>query len=123
LLIDYQQNMFVQVFERDRRLVELNVRTVATAALAFKIPAVLSTVGVKMGVNDPTIPSLQAALPNVKEIDLSSMDAWEDPAFLDAVKATGGQRLVMGGAALTRAPEHHQTKDPGARTPKITEHA
>jgi len=97
LLIDYQQNVLEQVFEQDRRLVELNARALATAAVNFKIPVVLSTVGVEMGVNEPTLASLKTALPNVKEIDRSSMNAWEDRAFLDAVKATGRKRLVMGG--------------------------
>jgi nicotinamidase-related amidase len=97
LLIDYQQNVLEQVFEQDRRLVELNACALATVALNFKIPVVLSTVGVEMGVNDPTLASLKVALPNVKEIDRSTTNSWEDPAFLDAVKATGRKRLVMGG--------------------------
>jgi len=50
-----------------------------------------------MGVNKPTIASLKAALPDVKDIDRSSMNAWEDAAFVAAVKATGRKRLVMGG--------------------------
>ena len=33
------------------------------------------------GVNSPTIASLKAALPNVKDIDRSSMNAWEDANF------------------------------------------
>ena|SRR5438270_7312299 len=55
LLIDYQENVLDLVFEQDRRVVELNARTLATAARAFNIPVVLSTVGVEMGVNKPTI--------------------------------------------------------------------
>lgn len=97
LLIDYQENVLADVFEQDRRVVEFNARTLASAAVAFKIPVVLSTVGVQMGANDPTLPSLQAALPNVKDIDRSSMNAWEDAKFLAAVKATGRKRLVMAG--------------------------
>ena len=97
LLIDYQENVLDLVFEQDRRVIELNARTLAKAALDFKIPVVLSTVAVEMGINKPTIASLKAALPNVKEIDRSSMDAWEDRAFVAAVKATGRKRLVMGG--------------------------
>src|SRR5438876_12386242 len=97
LLIDYQQNVLEQVFEQDRRLVELNARALATAAVSFKIPVVFSTVGVEMGVNEPTLASLKTTLPNVREIDPSSMNAWEDRAFLDAVKATARKRLVMGG--------------------------
>src|SRR2546425_12830494 len=76
LLIDYQENVLDLVFEQDRRVIELNARTLAKAALDFKIPVVLSTVAVEMGINKPTIASLKAALPNVKEIDRSSMDAW-----------------------------------------------
>ena len=97
LLIDYQENVLDLVFEQDRRVIELNARTLATAARAFNIPVVLSTVGVEMGVNKPTIASLKAALPGVKDIDRSSMNAWEDRAFVAAVKATGRKRLVMGG--------------------------
>ena len=67
LLIDYQQNVLEQVFEQDRRLVELNACTLATVALNIKIPVVLSTVGVEMGVNDPTLASLKVALPNSRK--------------------------------------------------------
>src|SRR5712692_8903371 len=72
LLIDYQEHVLDAIFEQDRRVVELNARTLAKVALDFKIPVILSTVGVEMGVNGPTIPSLRTALPNVKEIDRSN---------------------------------------------------
>ena len=97
LLIDYQEHVLDLIFEQDRRVVELNARTLAKAALDFKIPVILSTVGVEMGVNGPTIPSLQAVLPNVKDIDRSSMNSWDDAKFVAAVKATGRKRLVMAG--------------------------
>jgi len=97
VLIDYQDSVLGIVFEQDRRVIALNARTLAQAALAFKIPVILSTVGVEMGVNGSTIPSLRTALPNVKEIDRSNMNAWEDAKFVAAVKATGRKRLVMGG--------------------------
>jgi nicotinamidase-related amidase len=95
ILIDYQPEMFSRVTSSDPALVELNVRSLARAAKAFKVPVVLSTVGVKMGVNRPTIQSLKEDLPGLEEIDRSSMDAWEDEAFLNAVKATGKKRLVF----------------------------
>jgi nicotinamidase-related amidase len=97
VLMDYQDNTLGNVFEQDRRVIELNVRTLAAAAISLNIPVVLSTVGVGMGLNGPTIPSLQAALPNATAIDRTTTNAWEDPAFLAAVKATGRTRLVMGG--------------------------
>src|SRR5260221_12449774 len=69
LLIDYQENVLDLVFEQDRRVVELNARTLATAARAFNIPAALSTVPVGRGVNKPTIASLKAARRGVRDID------------------------------------------------------
>src|SRR5882672_11002378 len=43
LLIDYQEHVLDAIFEQDRRVVELNARTLAKAALDFKIPVILST--------------------------------------------------------------------------------
>jgi nicotinamidase-related amidase len=97
LLMDYQDNTLGMVFEQDRRVIELNARTIAAAALKLGIPVVLSTIGVGMGLNGPTVPSLQAALPDATAIDRTSTNAWEDPVFLAAVQATGRTRLVMGG--------------------------
>jgi isochorismate hydrolase len=54
LLIDYQDYVLDIIFAQDRRVIELNVRTLATMAGAFKVPVVLSTVGVEMGVGGPT---------------------------------------------------------------------
>lgn len=97
ILIDYQAEMFRNVHSTDTALIELNICTLAKTAVAFGIPVVLSTVGVKMGVNKPTIERLRRELPGVPEIDRSSMNAWEDPAFLKAVKATEKTRLVICG--------------------------
>lgn len=60
------------------------------------MPIILSTVGVEMGVNRPTRQSILDELPGVEVIDRSSMNAWEDKPFLDAVKKTGRKRLIFG---------------------------
>jgi nicotinamidase-related amidase len=97
ILIDYQKEMFEQIAsETPADLVDLNVRLLVKAAKAFGMPIVLSTVGVEMGVNGPTRQSILNELPGVKPIDRSSMNAWDDKAFLDAVKATGKKRLIFG---------------------------
>jgi nicotinamidase-related amidase len=101
ILVDYQDHVLNVIFEQDRRVIELNVCTLAKMAVAFEIPVILSTVGVEMGANGPTISSLRAVLPGVKDIDRSSMNAWDDARFLAAVKATGRKRLVMGGIATS----------------------
>jgi nicotinamidase-related amidase len=101
VLSDYQDHILDTVWQRDRRVIELNVCTLAKMAVAFKIPVILSTVGVEMGATGPTFAALRAAVPGVKDIDRNSMDAWDDPKFVAAVEATGRKRLVMGAIATS----------------------
>jgi nicotinamidase-related amidase len=98
VLIDYQHEMFEVIrSETSADLVELNVRLLAKAAKAFDVPIVLSTVGVGFGFNGPTVPAILSELEGHDPIDRSSMNAFEDQAFSDAVKATGRKRLIIGG--------------------------
>ncbi len=98
VLIDFQNEMFEVIrSETDADLVELHVRLLAKTAKAFGIPIVLSTVGVGIGFNGPTLPSIQAELDGLEPIDRTSMDAFEDTAFRAAVEATGKKRLIMAG--------------------------
>jgi nicotinamidase-related amidase len=98
VLIDYQKEMFEVIrSETNAELVELNVRLLAKMAKAFDMPIVLSTVGVGYGINGPTLPSILSELEGIEPIDRTSMNAFEDKPFSDAVKATGRQRLIIGG--------------------------
>ena len=98
LLIDYQKEMFEVIrSETSADLVELNVRLLAKTAKALDVPIVLSTVGVGYGLNGPTLPSILNELDGIEPIDRSSMNAFEDQAFREAVKATGRKRLIIGG--------------------------
>src|SRR5882757_197617 len=83
--------------ETNADLVELHARLLAKTAKAFDIPIVLSTVGVAAGFNGPTLPSIQSELEGIEPLDRYSMNAFEDQAFSDAVKATGRKRLIIGG--------------------------
>ena len=98
VLIDYQKEMFETIrSETSAALAELNVRFLARTARALDMPIVLSTVGVKYGINGPTLPSILADLPGIEPIDRTSMNAFEDRAFSQAVKNTGRKRLIFGG--------------------------
>jgi nicotinamidase-related amidase len=98
VLIDYQNEMFETIrSETNAELADLNVRLLARTARAFNVPVVLSTVGVKYGLNGPTHASILAELPGVEALDRTSMNAFEDRAFSDAVKKTGRKRLIVGG--------------------------
>ncbi|MEU7027871.1 isochorismatase family protein [Streptomyces sp. NPDC046275] len=97
VLIDYQPEQVGTVRSIDRDLMMLNVTAVARAATAFGLPVVLSTVGVELGANSGTIEELRAELPDVGEIDRSTLNSWEDPDFRAAVEATGRRKIVMTG--------------------------
>ncbi|HWY90986.1 MAG TPA: isochorismatase family protein [Solirubrobacteraceae bacterium] len=98
VLIDYQKEMFEVIrSETDADLVELNVRLLAKTAKALDMPIVLSTVGVAFGFNGPTLPSILSELEGIEPIDRSSMNAFEDGTFREAVRATGRKRLIVGG--------------------------
>jgi nicotinamidase-related amidase len=98
LLIDYQNEMFEVIrSETSAELVELHVRLLAKTAKAFNMPIVLSTVGVGYGFNGPTLPSVLSELDGIEPIDRSSMNAFEDTAFRQAVEATGRKRLIIAG--------------------------
>ncbi len=75
----------------------LNVRAVARAATAYNLPVVLSTVGVKLGVNTSTVSELREELPAVEEIDRTTLNSWEDSDFRAAVEATGRKKVIMTG--------------------------
>jgi len=96
LVIDYQKEMFDAIrSETPADLIELNIIFTIRIAKALNIPIVLSSVGVDLGVNGPTKPSITAELPGVNVIDRSTMNAWEDPVFLKAVNDTGRKRLIF----------------------------
>jgi nicotinamidase-related amidase len=97
LLIDYQPEMLAAIrSETPASVIELNAIFMIRMAKALSIPIVLSSVGVELGVNSPTQPAIADELPGVKPIDRSTMNAWEDPAFLGPVRALNRRRLIVG---------------------------
>ena len=95
VLIDYQPFQFEVVTSMDRDLLVRNIVSVARIARTFGLPIVLSTVGVAANGRAPTIPALKEVLADSSEIDRSSINAWEDIEFRQAVEATGRKKLIM----------------------------
>ena len=113
VLIDYQNEMFEVIrSETNADLVELHVRLLAKTAKAYGMPIVLSTVGVRLGFNGPTLPPVLAELDGVEPIDRSSMNAFEDEAFRQAVRATGRRRLIIGGLRIHEPARGAVPRDP-----------
>ena len=96
LLIDFQPPQVNTVRSITSGELVANVVALAQTANLFKLPIVLTTVNAKNGTNPPTIPQLQAQLAaNVPWIDRTTINAWEDDAFVTAVRATGRKKLIM----------------------------
>jgi len=95
IIIDYQPLQVSSVASMDRRELVLNIVAVTRLAKLFQLPIVLSTVNVKAKGNEPTIHQLRELLPGQPELDRTTINAWEDQKFLQAVKATGRKKLIM----------------------------
>ena len=95
LLIDFQPGLVEGTKSIGREALINNVVALAKAAKMFDLPIVLSTIGVSAGYQEETIDELRAALPDVKPIDRSAVNAWEEDGFRAAVEATGRRKLLI----------------------------
>jgi len=95
VLIDFQPEQYSTVTSSPHEEITLNVVALCKLAQAYKIPVVLSTVAVDMGVNEGTIPAIREALPGIAEIDRTGVNAWEDEDFRKAVEGTGRRKVVI----------------------------
>jgi len=94
LLIDHQPQMFFGVQSADRQTIVNNVVGLSKAAKVFKVPVILSTIAAE-SFSGPIIREIQEVFPGITPIDRTSMNAWEDKKFVEAVKKTGRKKLVM----------------------------
>ncbi|WP_431914773.1 hydrolase [Nonomuraea jabiensis] len=95
VIIDYQPVQVNSIASMDRQLLVNNIVGVANIARAYGLPVVHSTVNVQTGLNKPPIPQLRNVLGDLPAYDRTSINAWEDREFVEAVKATGRRKLVM----------------------------
>ena len=94
VVIDYQPLQLQVMTSMDREVLVDNIVSVARLARTYELPVVLSTVNAADGQGN-TLPELRAALPDTPEIDRTTMNAWEDIEFRQAVEATGRKKLIM----------------------------
>ncbi len=97
VFIDYQPEQVDTVTSQPPAEMRLNALAVARAATAFEVPVILTTVGVALGANTPTVDWLRNELGPMPEIDRSTLNSWEDPDFRAAIVATGRRKVVMCG--------------------------
>jgi len=97
LLIDHQSGLFQIV--ADMPMTELRARAAALAKIASlsNIP-VITTASVPQGPNGPLIPEIHANAPHAQYVARKGeINAWDNPEFVAAVKATGRKTLIIAG--------------------------
>jgi nicotinamidase-related amidase len=95
-IIDLQPQMLFGVTNFDRQLVINNNELLCKAARVFDVPVVLSTVETKV-FSGQMWPQIQAIFPQQAPIERSTMNSWDDEAFVAAVEKTGRKRIVLAG--------------------------
>jgi nicotinamidase-related amidase len=95
ILIDYQPSQFAAVRSMDQDLLLKNIVSTVKVAKLFGVPVVHSTVNVASGRGGPTVPELAELLEDDPPIDRTTLNAWEDVDFLNAVRATGRRKLIF----------------------------
>lgn len=95
LIIDFQPIQVYSINSMNRTELVRNISIVARLAVSYNMPLVLSTVNVKTGINSETIPQLRQVLKDVPSYDRTTINAWEDKEFNEAVKATDRKKLII----------------------------
>ncbi|HEY2763116.1 MAG TPA: isochorismatase family protein [Pseudonocardiaceae bacterium] len=97
VLVDHQVGLYSGV--RDIPVGELkhNVVALATAAQVLGLPLVVTTTAAD-SMWGPVIPELAEVLPDgLQVIDRSTVNAWDDPRVVQAIRATGRNKLIITG--------------------------
>lgn len=97
LLIDHQSGLFQTV--GDMPMTELRARASVLAKIATlaNMP-VITTASVPQGPNGPLIPEIHQNAPHAKYVARKGeINAWDNPEFVEAVKATGKKQLIIAG--------------------------
>ncbi len=94
IFIDHQPQMAFGVANIDRQQLKNNTVGLAKAAKIFNVPTIYTSVETE-SFSGYIWPELLTVHPESTPIERTSMNSWEDPKFVEAVKATGRKKLVM----------------------------
>jgi nicotinamidase-related amidase len=96
IMIDHQSQMAFATKSVDTTILRNNAALVAHAAAEFKVPTILTTVAEK-SFSGPMFAEIKQALPDIKAIDRTSMNTWEDGRITERVNQIGKQKIVLAG--------------------------
>ncbi|HGM7080326.1 TPA: hydrolase [Serratia marcescens] len=94
IFIEHQPQMAFGVANIDRQQLKNNVVGLAKAGKIFNVPTLFTSVETE-SFSGYIWPELLAVHPEITPIERTSMNSWEDAAFVKAVEATGRKKLVI----------------------------
>ncbi|WP_412556025.1 hydrolase [Serratia ureilytica] len=94
IFIDHQPQMAFGVANIDRQQLKNNVVGLAKTGKIFNVPTLFTSVETE-SFSGYIWPKLLAVHPEITPIERTSMNSWEDAAFVKAVEATGRKKLVI----------------------------
>lgn len=95
VLIDHQPFQLANLHSHTAQVVVNNVAGLTKAARAFRVPTILTSVVADRG--GLIFPQITNVFPEQEVIDRTTLNTWEDPKVVDAVKATGRKQLIIAG--------------------------
>src|SRR6476619_1755049 len=95
IIIDYQPTQVGSIESMDKNTMVKNVVALIKLAKVFKMPIVVSTVNVKAAGLKSTIPQIAHEVKDLPSYDRTTINAWKDAEFLEAVKASKRKKLIM----------------------------
>lgn len=99
LFVDHQTGLFTLVQDYTQNEFKNGVMAMADMAKFFNLPVVLTT-SAEDGPNGPILPELKEMFPDAAYIGRpGEINAWDNPDFVEAIKATGRKQLLIGGIA------------------------
>ncbi|MBI5625329.1 MAG: isochorismatase family protein [Elusimicrobia bacterium] len=97
LFIDHQSGLFQLVQDMDLPKLRANVGALAKLAKLAKLPT-LTTASVPDGPNGPLIPEIHQCNPDAVFIPRTGqIDAWDNPAWVEAIEKTRRKTLLIAG--------------------------
>jgi nicotinamidase-related amidase len=97
LLIDHQSGLFQLVRDIELPVLRSNVTALAKTSRLAKIPT-FTTASVPDGPNGPLIPEIHQHNPDAVYIPRTGqINAWDNPAWVDAIEKTGRKTLLIAG--------------------------
>lgn len=101
LLIDHQSGLFQVVNDMPMPKLRAHAAALAKMASLSKVP-VITTASVPQGPNGPLIPEIHENAPHAQYVARKGeINAWDNPDFVAAVKATGRKTLIIAGTVTS----------------------